>query len=188
MNYCWYVIAHACGDLLSFPVRRSDQQVLQAAPFSGPPGGPKTTRAQGEPALSWFTFCRGGFGPARRPQNRGQNPVQFSCLHLVPHGVRCCAGRGVRLGRSARKGAWMPFWKSTAPVAPPEPFARPPLSALHCELRMGQHELHRDCSAPGPTHRDGHTHTHLLTDARTHTLKPKQTVVSPCLCSRRGFV
>ena len=146
--------------LLPFLVRPSHEQVLQVALFSGPPGGPKTTRAKGEPALSWFTFCRGGFGPASRPQNRGQNPVQFSCLKLVPHGVRCSAGRGVRFGRSARKGARMPCRRSTAPVAHPEPFARPTPSAPHSELPMGQYQLHQDCSAPGPTHRNGHTHIH----------------------------
>ena len=63
------------------------KMVLQVALFSGPPGGPKTTRVKGEPALSWFTFCRGGFGPARRPRNRGQIPAQFLCHRLVCPGV-----------------------------------------------------------------------------------------------------
>jgi len=158
--------------------------------FRGRQAAPKQPGQKANQHCLGSPFAVGVLGPPGGPKTGARIRSNFRVsIWFLTVSVAALAGGCVLAGVPV-KGAWMPFWKSTAPVAPPEPFARPPLSAPHCELRMGQHELHRDCSAPGPTHRDGHTHTHThsLTDARTHTLKPKQTLVSPCLCSRRGFV
>ena len=52
-----------------FETRKLDRIL---APVLGPPGGPKTPTAKGEPRQCWFTCCPGGFGAAWRTRKGGR--------------------------------------------------------------------------------------------------------------------